>query len=414
MLMTGRLLAARLDQIARCPWTWAVVLTAALVLLPAAAGAQAPEPVIVIPAIYSSDAMTRHADLTLAGAVIATAAVEKAIAAAWSPRPDSTASRTTRLAKFLLFDVPVVTFAMGLNHEGGHMVRARQQAFLYSFEVVGSPWSSRPFELIGLSEGIFYDLGSQAGGFEASRRLKDRGEALLWHAPRVASGHAIATITASLDLPVYAWQSLSAERFEQPGDPARILSIVARDRGADRAEFDGIRREMRRRASWNLADSALWSLVYGLVRDHVWRGERGVAVRWLRVGRVELLPGVRYEWTPIGAEYSVRSHYRITRAAGIGYVRWTGRFAGARQLGAGGSVSWRGEEGVMPRIDVDTWSHTREGRGAHVAASLEVDGWAPGASSVLVTAGAKSRGHVGSLPADGGAYVSAGVLVRFW
>jgi hypothetical protein len=389
------------------------VAAALLLLAPGLALAQAADPVTVIPAVYSSDRMTRNADLSLAGAVLATTALERAIAAAWSTRPDSATARTTRLARFLLFDVPVVTFAMGLNHEGGHIARSREKAFDYTFAVVGSPWSARPFELIGLSPGIFDDLGSQAGGFEASRRLKDRSEALLWHADRVAPGHALAAIIASLDLPVYAWQSLAPGNLAEPGDPARILSIVVRDRDAW-LEFDDYRSRMRRRASWNVVDSALWMLTYGLVRDHLWRGDRGVPVRWLRIGGAELLPGVRYEWTSIGAEYALRSHYRAGEVAGLGYVRWTERFGNARQFGTGGSASWDINASLRSRVDLDLWSHTRDGGGAHGAVSVETDRWAPGASSLIVSAGAKSQGHVSSLPPDAGVYVTTGMLVRVW
>lgn len=389
-----------------------LAFTAALSLVVAGSAlAQPPDPVTVIPALYSSDTLTRNADLSLAGAVAATTALDRAIAAVWSPRPDGLASRTTRLAKFAAFDVPVVLFAVGLNHEGGHIARAREQAFDYTFTVVGSPWSTRPFRLIGVSPAIFDDLGSQAGGFEASRRLKDRSEALLWHANHVSPGHALASIIASLDLPVYAWQSLAPDNLAEPGDPARILSIVVRDRDAW-LEFDDYRSRMRRRASWNVIDSALWMLTYGLVRDHLWRGDDGVAVRWLRIGSVRLLPGVRYEWTSIGAEYAVRSHYRAGGAAGFGYVRWSERFASARQVGAGGSASWDLRESVSARVDLDLWSHTRDGAGAHGTLSVEVDRWAPGASSVIVSVGAKSRGHVSSLPPDAGVYVTAGMLVR--
>ena len=377
------------------------------------AGAQTRDPAIVIPALYSSDTMTRNADLSLAAAVVATAALDRAIAAAWSPRPDSAASRTTRLAKFAAFDLPVVLFAVGLNHEGGHIARAREQAFAYTFAVVGSPWSTRPFKLIGVSPAIFADLGSQAGGFEASRRLKDRSEALLWHAGRVAPGHALAAIIASLDLPVYAWHSLAPSNLAEPGDPARILSIVVRDRDAW-LEFDDYRVRMRRRPSWNLIDSAVLTLAYGLVRDHLWRGDRGVHVRWLRLGGLRLLPGVRYEWTSIGAEYALRSHYRAGSIAGLGYLRWTERFRNARQFGVGGSASWEVRASVRSRADLDLWSHTHDGAGAHGAVTLEVDRWAPGASSLLVSVGAKSRGHISSLPPEAGAYVTAGLLVRVW
>jgi hypothetical protein len=396
-----------------------VLAVLCLLALPTVGRGQAVEPVTVVPAIYSTDAVTRNADLSLAGAAIATAAVDKAIAAAWSPRPGGAAARSTRLAKFLLFDVPVVTFLVGLNHEGGHMVRAREQGFPYSFAIVGSPWSARPFELLALDPRIFDDLGSQTGGLEASRRLKDRSEASLWRAERAAPGHALATIIASLDLPIYAWHNLSADGSsdsgDRNGDPIRVLEILARRNGVNGAAArDALRTHMRRHSTWNLADTMLWSLAYGLVRDHLWNGERGLAVRWLRIGGVDWLPGVRYEWTPLGAESSVRSHHRTAAHVGTTYVRWTERLAGQRLLGAGGSVSWQAGRSLTPRVDVDAWSHTADGAGLHAAASLELSRPANRAVSVLVAAGAKSEGHLGSLPPDAGAYMSAGLVLRIW
>jgi hypothetical protein len=195
----------------------------------------------------------------------------------------------------------------------------------------------------------------------------------------------------------------------------RILEILARRNGTlMRDDAEALRGRMRRRATLNLADTTLWTLGYGIVRDHLWRGERGVAVRWLRTGGVRLLPGIRYEWTPIGPEYSVRSHYQAKALAGIGYVRWTERLAGERQVGAGGVVSWAGRSRLTPRVDIDAWSHTRDGAGVHGAVTVEFSRWAPHASTFIVSAGAKSAGHAGSLPLDAGLYLSAGIVARPW
>ncbi|HEY0873628.1 MAG TPA: hypothetical protein VGD94_09160, partial [Vicinamibacterales bacterium] len=128
----------------------------------------------------------------------------------------------------------------------------------------------------------------------------------------------------------------------------------------------------------------------------------------------ELLPSVRYELTALAPEYQVRSQFRSARVAGAGYVRWTERVDDARQVGVGSSIAPRRSGRVAPRIDVDIWSHTREGVGIHGAVTLEIVAPNLRGAAVTMTVGAKSTGYVAALPLDNGAYVSAGIVFTPW
>ncbi len=398
-----------------------ICLLLALCVVSGASNARAREEQSILPAVYSTDLVSRNAELTFGAAALATDGLDKAIGVLWlnGRERDDRTSRAVRIAKLALFDVPVVAFFTGLNHEGGHISRSREKNFPYSFRVVGGPWSRQRFELIAVDFGIFDDLGAQAGGFEAARYLKDRTEARYWSKDRISPGHALVSIASALDLPVYALHNLSPGQFEDRfplGDAAAVLSILLTKKllAGEPYVLDPERSRIRSRALLNFADTSLWSLVYGVIGDHVWKGEQGVRVRWLRLRGVELLPAMRYELTAIGPEYHVRSQFRMPRLAGLGYVRWTERVDDTRQFGVGGSIAPRGPGRVMPRFDLDAWSHTRDGTGLHGALTLEIA--APGSShaALTVTFGAKSSGHVAALPLDGGAYASAGLVFTVW
>lgn len=392
-----------------------------LSLAPGVAGLQAQGPPSLLPTVYSTDLVSRNADLTFAAAVLATDGTDAALDAIWlnRKRPDDATSRAVRMVKLALFDAPVVAFFAGLNHEGGHISRAREKNFPYSFRVTGGPWSKGRFRLAALDFGIFDDLGSQAGGFEASKHLKDRTEARYRTRDRISPGHALVSIASTLDLPVYAFQNLSAGEFEDGvplGDPAAVLSILETKKllAGEPLRLDAARRRMRTRALLNLADTSLWSLVYGVLGDHVWKGEDGVRVRWLRFGSVELLPSVRYELTALAPEYHVRSQFRTGRFVGAGYIRWSERVDDARQVGIGGSIAPRQSGWIAPRIDVDIWSHTRDGAGIHGAVHADVFPAREHWMALTFSLGAKSAGHVSARPVDAGAYLTAGATFSLW
>jgi hypothetical protein len=382
----------------------------------------ADDPVRQFPVVYSTTSMTRNADLMLSAAVLSTWGADAALTEL-SPslfagsRP---ASRAGRIARLAFFDVPVTVYLIGLNHEWGHQSSAREYDVRSELSFTGTPWNGRPFSLVGvdalpgepLAEAVVH-----GGGLEASRRLKDRAEMRMVFADRVAPGHALAAIVASLDAPLYAFYDLSPERFsyESLGD---VLTLV-RDVGNRRRPFepqaiDKIRGQVRRRMMLNAIDAALWSETYGLVVDHIWNGDRAARIRWLRVGNARILPALRYELSPYGPEYYAGTLFRVRGTRGRAYGRWTERIGPDRQVGGGVALSRWTLGGVTPRIDIDAWSHTSDGFGMHAGVEADVDRWPGRRAALTVGAGVKSSGHLVGFALDGGAYVTVGVTIRMW
>jgi hypothetical protein len=150
------------------------------------------------------------------------------------------------------------------------------------------------------------------------------------------------------------------------------------------------------------------------VSDYVWQGESSVPVRWIEIGRIRLIPSMRYELTVMGPEYYVRTHYRLSGATGSDYARWTERIGPNRQIGGGFSLSRWTVRGVVPRLTIDLWSHTREGLGAHGEVGADVTKWPSSRAALTVAVGAKSSGYLLGFPLDSGAHITAGFNVTLW
>lgn len=413
-------------------------VVASLVILAAVAGcrsAAAQTAPVDAPVVFSTTPMTRNADAMLTVSILSTAAADRGLASISTSlfRGAQPRGRLVRAAKLLLFDVPVVSYFTGLNHEWGHQTSSDEFGVRSKLSLVGTPWSSKLFHLEVTSPVPDVDLVwpvMHAGGLEASRRLKDRSEARMRRADRIAPGQAVATILAALDSPTYAWHDLAPGRFtDSPtgkGDVNTLLFDLADRRfGYDLARLEDLRRDVRTRATLNLVDAALWSEVIGLIVDHVWNGETSVRVRWLEAGDLRLLPAIRYEWSPFGPEYYVGTQFKLSPASkttGMAYVRWTERIGDDRQTGAGASVSLppfaatfaRRTHEIVPALDVDVWSHTIHGAGVNASIGAEIKSWPSDRAALTVAAGAKSRGHVIGYSLDSGPYVSVGLNVRIW
>ena len=403
----------------------ALMVTALLFTGAVSASAQTDEAQTILPAIYSSTPMTRNANATFAAAVFSVSALDRGLNAAGLRRlpPDGGRARLLRGAKLALFDVPVVLYFVGINHELGHVARADERGLRLSFALVGTPWSNAQFRLVALDHEIFDDAGSQVGGVEAADRLKTLGEAWMRGVEKIPPGHALATILAALDLPLYALRNLAPGNFDPTlprggspaGDAAQFVGILAEQRAlTGTADFDVVRRQVRARSIVNFADFSLWALAYGVVRDHLWTGEDGVRVRWLQLGPVGLIPSVRYEWSPIGPQVYVRSHYRLSDRTGRAYVRWSDRFGDQRLVGFGLSTTGRPIARLKPEVELDIWSHGSHGPGIHGSITAEVPRWPARAAALSVTVGGKSSGYLAAHPLRAGAYVSAGFVVRLW
>lgn len=234
---------------------------------------------------------------------------------------------------------------------------------------------------------------------------------------RIAPGHALAAISASLDAPLYAFRDLSPERFrrEYLGD---VLSLVRdfadRSAGDDPAALERLRHQVRTRMILNLVDTALWSEAYGIVTDHVWDGEAAVRVRWIALGDVRILPALRYELSPFGPEYSVGTLFRAFGSSGRAYGRWTESIDGDRLVGGGLMLSRWSIRGITPALTIDAWSDPQDGAGLHGGLEAIVSGWPGRRAALTLGGGAKTSGHLVGFPLDGGAYVTVGLTLTVW
>jgi hypothetical protein len=391
----------------------------ALAASPLRLHAQTPPSGIEAPIVLSTTPTTSNADLMLSAAILSTAATDTGLAKVSKSlfRAPTPGGRAMRAAKLLFFDTPVVVYFVGLNHEWGHQASADEYSVRSRLSFTGTPWSGKPFSLLGLDP-IPPEPPALAvihgGGLEASRRLKDRSEARMLRADRIAPGHALAAIAASLDAPIYAFHDLSEATFYRAweGDVLTLVRDLADRRGLyDAGSLDRVRHQVRTRMALNLLDTALWSETYGLIVDSVWSGERSVRIRWLRVGGASVLPSLRYELSPFGPEYYVGTLFRAGGATGTAYGRWTERIGDDRQVGGGLALSRWSFRGVTPRLIVDAWSQTADGFGLHAGAEAQVNGWPGQRAALIAAAGAKSSGHLVGFPLDGGAYVTIGVAL---
>ncbi len=376
---------------------------------------------IDVPIVYSTADMIRNADVMLTASVLSVSVTDAALGRL-SPllfKGASAAARTSRIAKLVLFDAPVVTYFNGLNHEWGHQTSASEFGVRSRLSFVGTPWSGKPFDLVGGVIPVEPPAHAvvHGGGLEASRLLKDRSELRLLDVDRIAPGHALAAIVASLDAPVYAFFDLSPDNFshEFVGDVLTIVRDLADRREAfDRRGIERIRHNVRARMAINLLDVALWSEAYGLLVDHVWNGDASARVRWLRIGNTRILPSLRYELSPHGPEYYAGTLFRAGGTAGRAYGRWTERIGNDRQVGGGAALSRWSIGRVMPRVTVDVWSHSADGFGMHAGIEADVNGWPGRRAALIVGAGAKSRGHLVGYSLDSGAYVTLGARMKIW
>jgi hypothetical protein len=364
----------------------------------------------------STAPLIRNADLALAAAALATTGTDAMVDHVWAGVVHDAGGkgRTVRAIKLVAFDTPVVLFAVGLNHEFGHVTRAGERGYRSDLDINGTPWSGDPFTLFALDPEIFDDMGSQVGGEEASKTLKERGERAMRGESRIAAGHALTVILASLDLPLYAYGNLAPDQT-QFGDLTRFVSLVARQRGRlDPVSLDRVRGSVRARSMLNLLDVSLWGLAYGVAHDHVWRGDAGVRVPWLRVGSARFIPAMQYSVTPIGPEYAARTHIRSGRWSGSGYVRWSERVGSDRQIGVGGSIAGWVVRGMRPNLAADVWSHSAAGGGLHGALGIDFADRPSRRATLTMAVGAKSSGYLSGFATAGGAYVLAGLNVRPW
>lgn len=333
--------------------------------------------------------------------------------------------RTIRALKLALFDAPVSFYFVSWNHEYGHIARGNEAGIGVFLRLVGTPWSYPRFDLNTdlnyprfQGPGPEFDYGAEAGGLEAGWVLKDRVEAAAIRSGRLSASAATTAAWATLDTPLYAAVNLTPDVLQSfpSGDLARYASRLVNERlRAHRPLSDDPIGTLRRRAMLNYLDLGLWSELVGVFRAHVWNGESSVPVLWLRIGRLRLLPSMRYAFTPVGPEASVRSYFGVGDHSGAFYVKRTEATLEPEMSGMGIAYTGRAFDGFRPRAAVDTWAGRIDGRGARVQIGGEIARGPFGTSRlgpITIDAGWKSAGYLLGLPLASGSYVSISAPIR--
>ena len=400
-----------------------IVLVGLLVALLAPPGfaqsvASAPLPVSIsnVPDVWHADVLSSASVLSLTGADRAVRWLLPTAARSTGGLP-----KLIRAVELIGLDFPVAVFFVGLDHELGHEFRASELHIPARLRVIGSPWSVHPFLLepdlafYPMVRGAsLFDLGMESSGLEAVWLLKDRVEARVLRQGRVRFGDAVTLLVAATHTPVYAVSGMGAPRdvgITPQGDIANYVYQLNELRWrAGQPDSGDLRATVRARCMLNLIDLSLWSDV-ACIWAWLARGDESRAQAWLGTRGFGLIPSIRYSLTPVGPEFSVRSHVRVGGTRASAYVRWSERIGNARQKGAGVTYLAPASHGLEPTIRFDAWSHTLNGGGVRGEVSVATTGWPSRRIGVSVAVGAKSSGYLEGYPLARSMYGVVGLNV---
>jgi len=392
------------------------ICTALLATSPALAQAPAPQPFFVS---TSSVPMRRNAQ----AAIVASRAIDDgvhlllrhALKGTWTEA--NWLGRTGRALTLIGFDAPLSFFVVGLNHEYGHIERAREVGIAWRLKVIGSPWSEQAFVLSGPP---ITDMSTAAGGFDASEALKEIVEERWYTARATTVSDALLLLGTTVHLPLYARRDLrndilgSIPRLHAAsGDLAGYLREWTADPSGGMGRHDDIVRAGRsiRRSVWlNLLDWSTMSAARELASTYIWQGSEVLAARWIPIGTVRLAPGLRYLPSPEGPERAIRTWLTYKAFLGKVWVRWTDPKEGRRLFGVGVSLA-QSRTALRPRVSIDVWNGT-EGV-TRWRAEVAGNATTPGIPRVRLAFafGYKTRGYVIGFPDRSGAYAEAGAIV---
>lgn len=338
----------------------------------------------------------------------------------------SSAGVASRTARWALLDVPMAWYTFVWTHEYGHETRITEAGLPARVVVHGTPWTG----LTAFTETSVPVADSTpamySAGIEGTNVLLRRLERRLLQSGDAHHAELSAIFVATGMSFGYIQRDLSAGRVRQgaifrspdPGDPSGYVITLAHRRFAvpTLEQFQDLADGIRNGSWLSLIDYQLVTVGVGLFRDYLVRGERQTPVRWITLGGVSLVPGLRYEMTPVGPERQVRSWIRIGPRVAAAYVRWTDTVDDQRLLGAGGEYRslpmgrWR--LGMM----FDFWENPDDPAAARYGARYEANAdWSPPAArwSLTLAAGGKSTGYLIGFPIASGAYGSVGEAIRF-
>jgi hypothetical protein len=401
------------------------VLVGLLVALLAPPGFAQPVTIAPLPVSISTIPDARHADVLSSASVFSLTGADQAVR--WAlPAAAKTTGWTPKLIRAVELaglDFPVAIFFVGLDHELGHQFRAGELHIPARLRVIGSPWSVHPFLLepdlafYPMVHGpALFDLGMESSGLEAVWLLKDRVETRVLRQGGIRFGDAVTLLVASTHTPVYALTGVAPDAVRNvglapQGDIGNYVYQLNELRWrAGNPDSGDLRAAVRAKCMLNLIDFGLWTDVAG-VWTWLTRGDESRANSWLRIGRVGLIPALRYSLTPIGPEFSVRSHVRVGHTRASAYVRWSEPIGIARQKGAGVTYLAPASHGLEPTIRFDAWSHTLNGGGVRGEVSVATTGWPSRRIGVSVAVGAKSSGYLEGYPLARSMYGVVGLNV---
>ncbi len=340
-----------------------------------------------------------------------------------------------RLAKLGLLDVALANFMLLFQHEVfGHGARAREEGLSPTFQFsVPAPYR------------FIFDPGSQFGGFAYFDRptFVDRdlptifggieSETFMTHLFAVQALSRDGTLHFSESLSYLLGRSSYASRLLEPGplgtraggsdfggDPDTYVQLLM---GRFNLFGDDALRTVGQRlvAAWatQLLDPLFWLCAKQLFFDYLWKGERWTRVPRFQVQQVGLLPTLRFNFSPFGAEHILSViviHPRFTidasaRAVSSGLATAVG--LGARLFGYK-PVSW-----LELGASLDVWlqpellheyRNAYDGRQQPGVSGMVEAHWRPFARwGFIAQVGYKTEGYVMAQPTRAGFFGLAGV-----
>jgi hypothetical protein len=338
---------------------------------------------------------------------------------------------TYRFFKLAAFDIPQEDWLRVANHEVfGHGGRLRERfdgPVYYSIPAPPPYGRGGGATFFGFErEPTLHELMAiSAAGMEANAVAAHR---LAFSAMDRGSLHlrdAVRYLLFQLDTIDYILDA--RDGLMAPGHDVGDFLEIHNELAALRGDEPLTAKTLRRRVLLSFANPMLGEVVYGIVKDYIWRGEPRTRVRALNLGGVRYLPLVRFQLTPFGTEWVVDNLLQrnqrtfnggVRAGGGPGIRAWglhleTSRFATLKMWEIGGVLDvWR-----QPELALDDEPLGAAGWGAGVRAqitrpigSLRL---ATIPAAITVEAGIKTSGYIPGEKLGAGPLARVGVSLGY-
>lgn len=398
----------------------------------------APDTPAFYPIEYSSLPMTRHASLVETGVRVIERgsdwATDRWTGDLFSRR--SVGGRLARLGWWTGFSFLVAGCGSAAVHEYGHATRAKEIGL--SAEVHINCLGGAFFTARGPALTATGTMSLFGGGLEAERVLSERIERRIYKFGTATIGDLTMLFIALAGAEGYILRTLSEDRLssrerfllggtgQRIGDPAQYVRALAAARRGD-APFEPLQateffeeiqstgRSVRRGSLINLLDYEHVTIGVGIFRDYLWRGERKMPIRWIKLGSLSVAPGMSYQLSPVGPERQVKARYTTNGLVGRAYVRWTDSVTPGsdRLLGTGGEIGRIGLRRIDPRAGFDLWRNPDGTTSIRAEAAATLMRSLSDRVAFSAAVGAKGKGYLTGHPIESGAYFTIGAGFRF-